>query len=978
MNEVILIVDDSPTVCNDLLEAFTSAGLTATGCATLAEARVQLANRQISLLVLDVLLPDGDGLSLLEEIRNHPTHAHLPVLILSTEAEVRDRIRGLMTGSSDYIGKPYDRDHVVARTRQLIHHQQPPVLENQPYILVIDDSITFREALCDALREQQFLVSSAASGEEGLRSAAAHPPHLIIIDSVLPGIDGATVVRKLRLDAALRQTPCIMLTGSDDLHSEMTALNSGADAFARKEEELDLIIARAQALVRSSSIARDGDRASLLAPKKILAVDDSPTYLAELADTLREEGYDVIRARSGEEALQMVAVQLVDCILLDRLMPGLDGTETCRRIKSNPNLRDIPLIMLTGTEDRDAMIEGLATGADDYVLKSSEFDVLKARVCAQLRRKQFEDENRRIRMELLNKEMEAAEARAAHALAESRAQMLSIMEEQNRDLEAANEQLRTHQQAIAEKNRQLEEASRLKSEFLSTMSHELRTPLNAIIGFAELFKDGVLGELTASQNKYMCSILDSGEHLLQLINEVLDLSKIEAGKMQLDMELLELETMLSDSLSIIKERASVNQITLSWQPLGIPCQIQADRRRFRQIMYNLLSNAVKFTPPGGQVALKLALVDHEHAAHAIPGFQAGIRMPLPESDCQTFAQISVTDSGIGIDQADFNRLFKPFTQLDSSASRKAEGTGLGLAVVQQLVVLHGGTISMASEPGLGCCFTVWLPLRQDPVIEDTQPLSATSARQPVLVIEDDPHSAQLMILQLNECGFTTCSVGSAEAALALTDQVVPVLIILDLLLPGMGGWEFLSQIKGIAAWSTIPVVVVSMAADHKQGMALGASLVMQKPIHHKELATGLQALGFPIEHAAQTRVLVMDEDSNSLAMVSDYLRQAGYQAITTTDGQSGLDAAVRDKPDLIMLDFCMPEITGFDLVEALHTAPDRTDLPTIVLTAHSPDEVYWQRLNHHILQVIHNVDFSPRDFMGEVYRALRHTLATNQ
>ncbi|MBB5190748.1 DNA-binding response OmpR family regulator [Silvimonas terrae] len=720
MSALILVVDDSLTVRADLLEALAAAGLSTLGCATLHEARAALASLPVALAILDVLLPDGDGIELLEEIRTTPHTAQLPVLMLSSEAEVRDRIRGLMTGSSDYIGKPYDRDYVVARVLQLARHGSPGTVHEPHSVLVIDDSSTFREALCGGLRSHGYTVYSASSGEEGLRSAAVNRPSLVIVDGVLPGIDGATVIRKLRLDTALRQTPCIMLTGSGEPGAELTALNSGADAFARKEEDLEMILARVQAVMRMAMTPpEEVENSSLLGPKRILVVDDSATYLDTLAEALRGDGYDVIMAWSGEEALDMIAVQTVDCILLDRLMPGLGGTETCRRIKSSPILRDIPLIMLTGTEDREAMIEGLATGADDYVLKSNELEVLKARVSAQLRRKQFEDENRRIRLALAHKDMEATEARATRALAESRAELLSVLETQNQELGIANDQLRLRQQEIDDKNQQLMEANRLKSEFLSTMSHELRTPLNAIIGFAELFKDGLLGPLTDDQQTYVAAIFDSGEHLLQLINEVLDLSKIEAGKMQLDVEPVDLEQMLSDSLSIVRERATISDIHIDWQPGNPVLMVRADRRRFRQILYNLLSNAVKFTPAGGHISLTASQVERQDAATRLPGFAAGIRMPLPQGEYPAFAQISVTDTGIGIAQSDSGRLFKPFTQLDSSLARKVEGTGLGLAVVHQLAELHGGTVAMTSEPGVGSCFSVWLPLWQEPTTTPT-------------------------------------------------------------------------------------------------------------------------------------------------------------------------------------------------------------------------------------------------------------------
>ncbi|HEY2900351.1 MAG TPA: response regulator, partial [Polyangia bacterium] len=435
MTGTVLIVDDSLTVRMDLAEAFASAGFRPLPCATVAASREALAREAVSLAVLDVILPDGDGIDLLQEIRQAKSTSTIPILMLSSEAEVKDRIRGLQTGADDYVGKPYDTGYVVARARELLRDHDSAAAHGLTTILVIDDSLTFREELRQGLEQAGYAVLSATNGEEGLRVAASSRPHAIVVDGEMPGIDGSTVVRRVRLDAALRGTPCLLLTASEDRGAELRALDSGADAFVRKEEDLTVILARVAAVLRSSANAPDG-AASLLGPKRILAVDDSITYLQELASTLRIEGYDVVLAHSGEEALEMLAAQPVDCILLDLMMPGLSGQETCRRIKSSPAVREIPLIMITAVEDRGAMIDGLGAGADDYIPKASEFEVLKARLRAQLRRKQFEDEHRKIREDLLRSELEASEARAARQVAETRAALTEELQRKNEELEA--------------------------------------------------------------------------------------------------------------------------------------------------------------------------------------------------------------------------------------------------------------------------------------------------------------------------------------------------------------------------------------------------------------------------------------------------------------------------------------------------------------------------------------------------------------
>jgi two-component system, NtrC family, sensor kinase len=434
----VLIVDDSLTVRMDLSEAFETAGFEVTPCTTLQDAREALSKRSFLLVVLDVLLPDGDGVEFLSRLKADPETANVPVMLLSTEAHVEDRVRGLKTGADEYVGKPYDAGYVVARGKELIRSDH--AADARTTILVIDDSATFRNEMQMALESAGYRVVTAGSGEDGLHAAVNNRPAAVIVDNGLPGIDGTTVVRRMREDAALRRTPCLLLTASEDPAEELRALEGGADGFIRKQEDFGIILARLAAILRASSTPSAYDsRSSFLGPKKILAVDDNATFLEALSAHMRQEGYDVALARSGEEALELLSVQPVDCVLLDVMMPGLSGTETCRRIKDLPALRDIPLLMLTSLEGRQAMIEGINAGADDYIPKSSDFDVVRARVRAALRRKQFEDENRDVREQLLRNQLEAAEARAQRQLAETRASLLTELRESEERVRIAAE-----------------------------------------------------------------------------------------------------------------------------------------------------------------------------------------------------------------------------------------------------------------------------------------------------------------------------------------------------------------------------------------------------------------------------------------------------------------------------------------------------------------------------------------------------------
>ncbi len=271
-------------------------------------------------------------------------------------------------------------------------------------------------------------------------------------------------------------------------------------------------------------------------------------------------------------------------------------------------------------------------------------------------------------------------------------------------------ELKRFEQTLQQKNVELEDASRMKSEFLANMSHELRTPLNAIIGFSEVLRDGLMGEMTDQQRGFIGDIFSSGKHLLSLINDILDLSKVEAGKMTLDLEPVQVSSLFVNSLSIIREKAAARRIRLSMDAAEELGSIQADARKVKQIVYNLLSNAVKFTIEGGQVTLRAGRVPRAEVGQ-LSGAWTGRSFPLADNEFAEFLEISVTDSGIGISPEGLEQLFKPFSQIDSGLARKFEGTGLGLAMVKLLAELHGGAVAVESAVGEGSCFTVWLPLR---------------------------------------------------------------------------------------------------------------------------------------------------------------------------------------------------------------------------------------------------------------------------
>jgi signal transduction histidine kinase/DNA-binding response OmpR family regulator len=562
--------------------------------------------------------------------------------------------------------------------------------------------------------------------------------------------------------------------------------------------------------------------------------------------------------------------------------------------------------------------------------------------------------------------------RQLRAELEQQAQDLRERESQARRLAA---ELEVVNDEIATKNTLLEEASRLKSEFLSSMSHELRTPLNAIIGFSEILKDGMAGELNQQQRIYLGHVFDGGNHLLSLINDILDLSKIEAGKMELSLETVDLQALLADSLLVVADKARGKRVRLLTEMSpSLHEDVKADPRRVRQILHNLLSNAVKFTAAEGSVTVQVARVPLARAAQAVPGFANGRRTPLPPGDFREFVELSVRDTGIGMRPQDLELLFLPFSQISSSESRTQEGTGLGLAMVRRLAELHGGAVAVSSELGQGSRFTVWLPIhtsqaRQDELEQLQMP--QLTLRSTALIIEDDDRAATMMRLQLESLGFQTRRAVSAEDALALSSQFVPELITLDIRLPGMDGWEFLQRMKEIPRWAQVPVVVVSVEGDGRTlGYSMGVSLVLQKPLSMDDLKRGLEHVGMARSSPRHTTVLVIDDDAQSVERVAEPLNHLGCVVLRAYGGAEGISLARRFNPDLILLDLEMPEVSGFEVVDALKGDPASARLPIMVVTGRDLTLRDRQRLSGGLFELVNKTEFDQGRFIGEVQRAI--------
>jgi PAS domain S-box-containing protein len=537
------------------------------------------------------------------------------------------------------------------------------------------------------------------------------------------------------------------------------------------------------------------------------------------------------------------------------------------------------------------------------------------------------------------------------------------------------------ERALQEKNLELEHASSMKSEFLATMSHELRTPLNAIIGFSEALRDGLIGKMSETQHEYIGDIFASGHHLLSLINDILDLSKVEAGMMALELEPVDLKLVLANSLTIVREKAANQRVQLELvaEDLGT---LDLDLRKTKQIVYNLLSNAVKFSSNGGKVSLHARRVPRS-AVGKLSGTWPIHGFPLPESEFTDFLEIWVCDNGMGISSANMAKLFQAFSQIDSSLARKFEGTGLGLAMVKQLAELHGGTVAVSSAVGEGSCFAVWLPLRQSDVLDipaDTKtgafpqpPLPVIMGERTALVIEDDEMVADLIRMLLEAEGFEVTHARTAEDALQVIALKTPTLITLDIKLPGKDGWDFLDRMREQPALVNVPVLIIAGDADSAAAMTSGAACILQKPFSRAQLKSCLSNLHLVPEKDRAHTVLVVDDDPRAVAVIAAFLPSPDYTLIRAYGGQEAIALAKSSHPDLILLDLMMPGVDGFGVVEALRADPDTSSIPVLVITANKISESGLANLNsdsENPIEVVQKAGFDRARFMASVRNVL--------
>jgi len=520
-----------------------------------------------------------------------------------------------------------------------------------------------------------------------------------------------------------------------------------------------------------------------------------------------------------------------------------------------------------------------------------------------------------------------------------------------KELETSNADTLTLYKELDEKNRALQELDRLKSQFLANMSHELRTPLNSIIGFTGIILQGLTGEITDEQRKQLEMVYGSGKHLLSLINDVLDLSKIAAGRIEIMPETFYLAQVIDSVIAMIKPLANSKNVRLLTTNMPPPdFEIYTDKNKVKQILINLLNNAIKFTHKG-EIEINTEF--------------------LPEGD---EIEISVSDTGSGIKEEALDYIFDEFRQVEGTVLGDKGGVGLGLSISKKLVELLKGKIRVESEYGVGSKFIFSLPLQVLPAkpVVTTIPKTAEVTRPLVLTIEDDPKAQEVLRIYLEDSGYKVIQAYTAREGVNLARKHKPYAITLDIIMPGRDGWDILQELKSMPDTANIPVIIASITDNRDLGISMGAIAYLLKPISPDEL---IRVLG-DIERENNikvNKVLVVDDNPADVEFIATLLedtRVAGKTVLRAYGGSEGVTSAKKHRPDLVILDLMMPDMDGFEVIKRLRQSKATRDTSILVVTAKELSEEEHEFLRENAQHIMIKNEFTKDELLRNIKEAL--------